>query len=88
MPAINQPAYGAKSISTTTTVYTGSGVIGGIFVSSGTGVTVQIQDGATTLMATATLPVGWYPFPAGFSTSLVVTLGGTSPVVSVLWAPN
>lgn len=88
MPAINQPAYNAKALTATSTVYTGSGVIGGFWVSSGTSVTIAINDGATNLMATTAVVPGWFPFPAGFGKDLTVTLGGTTPAVTILWAPN
>lgn len=95
MSAISQQAGAATPITsaTTTQIYTGSGVILGFFVSSGTTPSVTIYDNTTTtgtpILATAVAPaVGWYPFPAGFSTGLRVVTAGTNPNVTVVWAVN
>jgi hypothetical protein len=70
---------------TTTTVRIGAGRILGFFVASGTTPSVQISDGATSILSTAVLTAGWYPFPANFGTSLVVVTAGTTPNVSIVW---
>lgn len=68
-----------KNITVTTTIFTGTGGIFGIFVSSASGSpTIKVQDGSTTIVNTFT-PVAatWYTIPGRFSTSLVVTIGAT-----------
>lgn len=68
-----------KNITSTTTVFTGPGALIGIWVSSASGSpTLKVQDGANTLANTFT-PVAatWYTLPFRFSTSLIVTVGGT-----------
>lgn len=68
-----------KNITATTTVYTGTGGLLGIFVASASSTpTVKVSDGAGTLVNTFT-PVAatFYPMPGRFNTSLVVTIGGT-----------
>jgi hypothetical protein len=68
-----------KNITSTTTVWTGTGGVLGIFVASASGTpTIKVSDGAATLVNTFT-PVGatFYPMPGRFGTSLVVTIGGT-----------
>jgi len=66
-----------KNITATTTVKTGTGGVLGIFVSIAGG-TIKVSDGATTIVNTFT-PTGatFYPIPAQFGTSLVVTITGT-----------
>ena len=95
MGAVTQQAGASTPIITasTTQIYTGSGIILGFFVSSGTGVTVTIYDGITTsgnpILATFTAPNnGWFPFPSGFGTGLRVVVGGTTPFVTLVWAIN
>ena len=68
-----------KNITATTTVYTGTGGLLGIFVASASSTpTIKVSDGAGTLVNTFT-PVAatFYPMPGRFNTSLVVTIGGT-----------
>lgn len=68
-----------KNITSTTTVYTGTGGLLGIFVASASSTpTIKVSDGAGTMVNTFT-PVGatFYPLPGRFNTSLVVTIGGT-----------
>lgn len=68
-----------KNITATTTVYTGTGAILGIFVASASSTpTIKVQDGASTIVNTFS-PAGgqFYPIPARFNTSLVVTITGT-----------
>ena len=68
-----------KNITATTTVYTGTGGLFGIFVSSASSTpTIKVSDGAGTLVNTFT-PVAatFYPMPGRFNTSLVVTISGT-----------
>ncbi len=61
------------------TVWTGAGVLQGIFVASASATpTVAVKDGATTIVNTFTPTAGTFVWlPATFATSLVVTLGGT-----------
>lgn len=68
-----------KNITGTTTVYTGTGGVLGIFVSTCSGSpTIKVQDGATTIVDTFIPSAAtWYAIPARFGTSLVVTIGGT-----------
>ena len=68
-----------KNITATTTVYTGTGGLLGIFVASASSTpTIKVSDGAGTLVNTFT-PVAatFYPMPGRFNTSLVVTISGT-----------
>ncbi len=68
-----------KNITSTTTLYTGTGGLLGIFVSSASSTpTITVSDGASTMIAQFT-PVAatFYPLPGRFNTSLVVTIGGT-----------
>jgi hypothetical protein len=68
-----------KNITSTTTVYTGTGGLFGIFVASASSTpTLKVSDGATTVVNTFT-PAGatFYTIPARFNTSLVVTVSGT-----------
>ncbi len=78
----------ATNLTSTTTVRTGAGSILGIFVSSVSGSpTLKVSDGSTTLVNTFT-PVAatFYPIPARFGTSLVVTVGATLDAC-VFWGP-
>ena len=70
-----------------TTVRTGPGRLAGIFVSSASASpTLKVQDGSTTIVNTFTPVAGaYYPIPAQFVTSLVVTVGGTLDA-TVFWA--
>ena len=67
-----------KNITATTTVFTGLGGLLGIFVSTAaTTPTIKVSDGATTIVNTFTPVSGiFYPIPAKFGTSLVVTISG------------
>ena len=76
-----------KNITATTTVYTGTGGLLGIFVASASSTpTIKVSDGAGTLVNTFT-PVAatFYPMPGRFNTSLVVTIGGTVDC-TVFWS--
>ena len=76
-----------KNITATTTVYTGTGGIFGIFVASASSTpTIKVSDGASTLVNTFT-PAGatFYQIPARFNTSLVVTISGTVDC-TVFWS--
>ena len=67
------------NITSTTTVYTGTGGLFGIFVASASNTpTIKVSDGAATIVNTFT-PAGatFYTIPARFGTSLVVTISGT-----------
>lgn len=67
------------NITSTTTIYTGTGSILGIFVASAASTpTITVSDGANTMVAQFT-PVAatFYPMPGRFGTSLIVTIGGT-----------
>jgi len=68
-----------KNITATTTVFTGIGGLLGIFVSSASSTpTIKVQDGSTTIVNTFTPTAAtFYPIPAKFATSLVVTISGT-----------
>ena len=68
-----------KNITSTTTIWTGTGGLLGIFVSSASSTpTITVSDGAGTMVAQFT-PVAstFYPLPGRFNTSLVFTIGGT-----------
>lgn len=77
-----------KNITATTTVYTGPGSLLGIFVSSASSTpTIKVQDGSTTVVNTfAPTAATFYPIPARFATSLVVTISGTVDCC-VFWGP-
>ena len=79
-------AQNAKNITATTTVYTGTGGLFGIFVTSTTAGTIKVSDGATTMVNTFT-PLGatFYQLPGRFNTSLVVTITGTVDC-TVFWS--
>lgn len=77
------------NITSTTTIISAPGALLGIFVASASGTpTLKIQDGSTTIVNTFT-PVAatWYPLPARFGTSLVVTVGATLDC-TVFWSPG
>lgn len=76
-----------KNITATTTVFTGPGAILGIFVASASATpTIKVSDGANTIVNTFTpLPGTFYPIPARFTTSLVVTISGTVDC-TVFWS--
>ena len=68
-----------RNITSTTTIFTGTGSILGIFVSSASSSpTITVSDGVGTMVAQFT-PVAatFYPMPGRFNTSLIVTIGGT-----------
>ena len=68
-----------KNITATTTVFTGSGGILGIWVSSASATpTIKVSDGSATVVNTFTpTTAAFYPIPARCATSLVVTISGT-----------
>lgn len=67
-----------KNITSTTTVYTGTGGMLGIFVASTTGGTLKVDDGVTAMIGQFSPVAGtFYALPGRFNTSLVVTVGGT-----------
>ena len=77
-----------KNLTATGTVFTGSCGMFGIFVASASSTpTIKVSDGATTVVNTFT-PAGatFYTIPARFSSSLVVTIGGTVDC-TVFWSP-
>jgi uncharacterized protein YacL len=76
-----------KNITATTTVFTGFGAILGIFVASITSTpTIKVSDGANTIVNTF-IPVAgtFYPIPARFATSLIITISGTTDC-TVFWS--
>lgn len=75
-----------RNLTSTTTVYTGSGGLLGIFVASTSGGTLRVTDGANTMVNTFT-PVAatFYALPGRFNTSLVVTVTGTLDC-TVFWS--
>ena len=77
-----------KNMTATTTVFTGSGGLTGIFVASASSTpTIKVQDGSNTLVNTFTPTAGtFYPMPGRFSTSLVVTISGTVDCTA-FWCP-
>lgn len=79
-------AQNAKNITATTTVYTGTGGLFGIFVASTSGGTLKVSDGATTMVNTFTPAAAtFYQLPGRFNTSLVVTVTGTLDA-TVFWS--
>ena len=82
-PVIESCQY--TNITSTTTIKTGAGKLLGIFCASGSAPTVKVSDGAATIVNTFTPYTGSFtPIPACFSTSLIVTIGGTADV-TVFW---
>lgn len=79
MIANNNEQYTAQVVTATTTVKTGQGLLGGIFVSSISGTpTITISDGANTIVSAFTPSAATpYPFPVNFLSSLVITISGT-----------
>jgi hypothetical protein len=80
-------AQNAKNITATTTVYTGTGGLFGIFVASASSTpTIKVSDDSTTMVNTFT-PTGatFYQLPGRFGTSLVVTISGTVDC-TVFWS--
>lgn len=75
------------NMTATTTVRTGAGGLLGIMVASASGSpTIKVQDGSTTIVNTFTPVAGiFYPMPARFVTSLVVTIGATCDI-TVFWS--
>ena len=79
-------AQNAKNITATTTVYTGTGGLFGIFVASTSGGTLKVSDDATTMVNTFTPAAAtFYLLPGRFGTSLVVTVTGTLDA-TVFWS--
>lgn len=76
-----------KNISATTTIYTGTGGLAGIFVSSASNTpTIKVSDGSTTMVNTFTPAAAtFYQLPGRFGTSLVVTISGTVDC-AVFWS--
>ncbi len=69
-----------KNMSATGNVMTGAGRLAGILVSSSTSLTLKAQDGAATIFNTTgaiTAPSFINCFNVGFTTSLVITIGGS-----------
>ena len=74
-----------KNITATTTVDAGAGGLLGIFVGSAGG-TIKVQDGSATIVNTFTPQAAtFYPIPAMFATSLVVTITGSIDC-TVFWS--
>jgi hypothetical protein len=65
-------------LTATTTVWTGSGNLVGIFCASVSGGTIKVTDGAAIIANTYTPTAGTFiPLPANFGTSLIVTIAST-----------
>ena len=80
-------AQNAKNITATTTVYTGTGGLFGIFVASASSTpTIKVSDDSTTMVNTFTPAAAtFYSLPGRFGTSLVVTVTGTLDA-TVFWS--
>ena len=80
-------AQNAKNITATTTVFTGTGGLFGIFVASASSTpTIKVSDGVTTMVNTFTPATAtFYQLPGRFNTSLVVTISGTVDC-TVFWS--
>jgi hypothetical protein len=73
-------------------IFVGDGVLGGVFCSAGTTPTLTLYDGVD---ATGTLlvnampltPGQWTPLPFGISKGVFVTIGGTTPDVTIGFLP-
>ena len=69
------------NLTATTTVSSATGALLGIFCASASATpTIKVQDGSTTIVNT------FYPMPARFSTSLVITISGTVDATA-FWSP-
>jgi hypothetical protein len=68
-----------RNITSTTTIYTGTGGILGIFVASCSGgPSIKVTDGVNTIVDTFVPSAAtWYAMPGRFNTGLTVTIGGT-----------
>lgn len=91
----NIQAFNSTPITASTLIQTGQGVLGGVFISSGTAVTVKVWDSLTATgkviaetttgyTTAATVPPVFLKIPAAFSIGCFVTIGGTG-AVTVLW---
>ena len=85
-------SYNSKLISsaTTTTIFTGSGTLGGVFCSSSSSGTVTVYDGTsasdTKIVDTFTAVAGTYhTLPFAFQKGLTIVTGGTISC-AVAWA--
>jgi hypothetical protein len=88
----NLQAFSYKHLSGagSTQVFTGDGVLGGIFCASGSATpTCTIYDDTTAtniLVNTFTMTPGqWYQLPFAFAKGLLVVLGGTTPDATVAY---
>jgi len=74
-------------LTSTSTVKPAPGAIMGIFVASASATpTIKVEDNATAIVNTFTpAQATFYPIPARFGTSLVVTIGGTVDC-TVFWS--
>lgn len=84
----NIQAFQTKVLAASGQVKASDGVLGGVLIGSGTGVTIKVWDSLTasgtvivdtTVAATLTSPQ-YVPIPAGFSIGCFVTIGGTGSV--------
>ncbi len=86
MPQPVTESQNVNAITSTTTIYSGSGGLLGIFVSSTTGGTIEVKDGSTSKVAVFTPAAAtFYPLPMRFATSLGVTIANTCSC-SVFWS--
>lgn len=76
-----------KNITATTTITNKNGAILGIMVATASATpTIKVSDNSSTIVNTFTpLPGTFYPIPARFNTSLVVTISGTVDC-TVFWS--
>lgn len=80
-----QETYQYSAISSTTTVRTGAGALGGIFCSSSSSGTCTIYDGTSTggtvIAAVFDLEAGkTYPFPIAVGAGIHIVIGGTAAI--------
>lgn len=76
----SNPAWTYKNITSTTTLSTVAGQMGGIFVASASSSpTIKVEDSAGTTFVNTFTPAAatWYPMPGGLANGLKVTIGGT-----------
>jgi len=83
----NNTSYNYTSTNASSQIKGSDGTLGGFFVTATTAGTITIYDntvsGGTVILATAILPVGFYPLPISFNNGCYITLSNMT--VTMLW---
>ena len=91
MPNLVQEAYTPIALTASALVKTGPGIIDQIVIGSGTAVTIKLWDstsasGTVILETTAAItPVFVINVQAAFANGLFITIGGTTPTLTVMY---